>query len=97
MSDFLGCLGVLLFGLAFVTMILIVRDVLPLLSPEDQTTFVIYGAGRGRSASGRAVLDAWNEHVRSFPQSRKRLMVISFFLAGIIAFLTYPLSRTFVK
>ena len=97
MRDFLGYLGVFLFGLAIVTMVLIVREALPLLSPEDQSTFVFYGAGRGRRGSGQAIFDAWNEHTRSFPQSRKRLMVISFVVASIVAFLAYPLWRTFVK
>jgi len=92
-----GYTGVSLFGLAGVTMFLIVREVLPLLSPEDQTTFIIYGARRGRRGSGQAIINAWNEHVRSFPQSKKRFMVISFFVAGILAFLSYPLWRTFVN
>jgi hypothetical protein len=97
MRDFLGYVGVSLFGLAGVTMFLLVREVLPLLSPEDQTTFVIYGAGRGRSGSGQAIFNAWNEHIRAFPQSKKRLMVVSFVVAGSLAFLSYPLWRTFVK
>jgi hypothetical protein len=97
MRDFLGYLGVSLFGLAGVTMFFIVRDVLPLLSSEDQTTFVIYGARRGRPGSGLAIIDAWNEHNRAFPQSKKRLMVVSFVVAGVLAFLSYPLWRTFVK
>lgn len=97
MKDVLGYLGVFLFGLAIVTMVLIVREVLPVLSPEDQSTFVIYGARRGRRGSGLAIFNAWNEHIRSFPQSKKRLMVISFVVASIIAFVSYPLWRTFVK
>jgi len=80
-----------------VTTFLIIREVLPLLSPEDQSTFIIYGAGRGRPGSGQAIINAWNEHVRSFPQSKKRLMVIAFVVAGIVAFLSYPVWRTFVK
>jgi hypothetical protein len=97
MRDFLGYVGVSLFGLAGVTMVLLVREVLPLLSPEDQMTFVIYGARRGRRGAGQAIINAWNEHIRAFPQSKKRLMVISFFVAGILAFFSYPLWRTFVK
>ena len=97
MRNFLGYVGVSLFGFAGVTMFLIVREVLPLLSPEDQMTFVIYGARRGRAGSGQAIINAWNEHVRAFPQSKKRLMVISFGVAGILAFLSYPLWRTFVN
>ena len=97
MRDFLGYLGVFLLGLAITTMLVLVREVLPLLSPEDQMTFVIYGARRGRAGSGQAIINAWNEHVRAFPQSKKRLMVISFGVAGILAFLSYPLWRTFVN
>lgn len=97
MRDFVGYLGVSLFGLAIVTMVLIIREALPLLSPGDQETFVIYLAARGRRGSGQAIIDAWNEHARSFPQSKKRLMVISFAVAGILTFLSYPLWHTFVK
>ena len=97
MRELLGYLGVFLFALEILTMLLIIREVLPLLSPEDQSTFVVYGARRGRPGSGQAIFDAWNEHTRSFPQSKKRLMVISFVVASIIAFLAYPLWRTFVK
>ncbi len=78
-------------------MFLIVREVLPLLSLEDQTTFIFYGAARGRPGSGQAIINAWNEHIRSFPQSAKRLMVISFVVAGSLAFLSDPLWRAFVK
>jgi hypothetical protein len=97
MRDLLGYLGVSLFGLAGVTTFLIVRDVLPLLSPEDQTTFLIYGARRGRQGSGQAIINAWSRHVQAFPQSKKRLMVVSFVVAGSIAFLSYPLWHAFVK
>jgi hypothetical protein len=96
MRDFLGYVGVSLFGLAGVTMFLIVREVLPLLSPEDQSTFVIYGARRGRPGSAQAIVNAWNGHIRAFPQSKKRFIVISFVVAGILAFLSYPLWRSFV-
>jgi hypothetical protein len=97
MRDLLAYVGVSLFGLAGVTMVLIVQEVLPLLSPEDQITLGIYGAPRGRRGSGQAIINAWNEHIRAFPQSKKRFMVISFLVAGIITFLSYPLWHTFMK
>jgi hypothetical protein len=97
MRDFLGYVGVSLFGLAGVTMFLIVREALPLLTPDDQSTFVIYGARRGGRGSGQAIINAWNEHIRAFPQSKKRLMVISFVVAGFLVFLSYPLWHTFAK
>lgn len=97
MRDFVGYLGVSLFGLAIVTMVLIIREALPLLSPEDQETFTIYLAARGRRGSGQAIIDAWKEHAQSFPQSKKRFMVILFAVAGILTFLSYPLWHTLVK
>jgi hypothetical protein len=97
MRDFVGYAGVSLFGLAGVTMFLIVREVFPLLSPEDQIAIAIYEVPRGRRASGRAIINAWNEHASSFPESKKRLMVIAFAVAGIIAFFSYPVMHTFVK
>jgi hypothetical protein len=97
MMDFLGYVGVSLFGLAGLTMFLIVREVFPLLSPEDQITLAIYGAPRGRRGSGQVIINCWNEHVRAFPQSKKRLMVISFVVAGILTLLSFPLWHTFVK
>jgi hypothetical protein len=97
MRDFLGYLGVLLLGLAIVTMVFLVREVLPLLSPEDQTTFVIYGARRGRQGSGQAIMNAWNGHVQAFPHSKKCVMVISFFFAAILAWLSYPVWQSFAK
>lgn len=97
MRDFLVFLGVILFGLAVAMMVLIIREVLPLLSPEDRRSFVLYGTRRGRRVSGQAIIDAWNAHSRSFPHSKKRFMVIWFVLAGIVAFLSYPLWYTFAK
>jgi hypothetical protein len=97
MTDFLPYVGVSLFGLAGMTMVLIVREVFPLLSPEDQVTIAIYGLPRGRRASGQAIINAWNEHASSFPESKKRLMVISFFIAGILAFFSFGLWHTGVK
>jgi hypothetical protein len=58
---------------------------------------VIYGAARGRQGSGQAIINAWDEHVRSFPQSKKRIMVISFAVAGFVSVLSYPLWRAFAK
>jgi hypothetical protein len=78
-------------------MFLIVSEVLPLLSPEDQITFFVYRARRGRSGSGQAIINAWNEHIQAFPQSKKRVMVISFVVGGSLVLLSYPLWRAFVK
>jgi hypothetical protein len=97
MRDLLGYLGTCLFALAILTMVLIFREVLPLLNPEDQLPFAVYGARRVQPGSGRAVIDAWNEHARSFPQSKKRAMVISFVVASIITFIGYPLWHVFMK
>lgn len=97
MKDLLVWLGVSFFGAAAVTLFLVIREALPLLSPEDQITLAL-GAPRGRANSSEAIFNAWNEHAQSFPHSRKRWMVIAFVVAGIVAFLGFfPLSRLLVK
>lgn len=97
MEDFLGYLAASFFGLAILMIVLVFREVLPLLSPEDQTTFVIYGASRTHPSSREAIRNAWNQHVQSFPASKKRFMVFAFLFAGIITFVSYPVWRFFAK
>lgn len=75
-------------------MILIIRETLPLLGPEDQETFVVYGAGRRHPGARRAIVDAWATHAHSFPNSKKRVIAILFVVAGSIAFLSYPIWHT---
>jgi hypothetical protein len=83
-----------LFILAVLTMVLIVRDALPFLNPENQTSLRNYWtdlgfrAWRGRD---RAIGNAWNAHARSFPKSRKRAIFALFFIAGVLSVMGYPL------
>jgi hypothetical protein len=63
-----------LFVLAILTFVTIVREVFPLLNPEDQTSLRNYGTGSGFRAwrsSDRAIGSAWNEHARSQPRLPK--------------------------
>ena len=83
-----------LFILAVLTMILIVRDALPFLNPEDQNSLRNYWADSGFRAwrgRDRAIGNAWKQHVRSFPKSRKRAIFALFAIASALSMMGYPL------
>jgi hypothetical protein len=87
-----------LFVLAILTFVTIVREVFPLLNPEDQTSLRNYGTGsyfRALSSRDRAIGNAWNEHARSFPKSRKRTLFASFLIATALSVMGYPLWLAF--
>jgi hypothetical protein len=83
-----------LFVLAILTFVLVIRETFPLLEPEDKTLLRNYWVGtvgfdtwRKRD---RAIKRAWNEHGRSFPKSRKRLLFAAFLIAAAISVIGYP-------
>jgi len=80
--------------LSFLTMFMIIRDVLPLMSPEDQYWLAPTGL-RALRCRDRAIRNAWKEHVRLFPQSRKRALFASFLIASAISVMGYPLWVVF--
>jgi hypothetical protein len=84
------------FLLAILTMAFVIRDVFPLLSQEDQTSFRNYltefGTWRGRN---RAIRNAWNEHLRSFPNSRKRVLFAFFLIVFALSVMARPLWLAF--
>jgi hypothetical protein len=84
-----------LFVLAILTFVLVIREAFPLLDSEDKTSLRNYSVGtvgfdtwRKRD---RAIKRAWNEHARSFPKSRKRLLFTAFLIAAAISVIGYPL------
>jgi hypothetical protein len=85
--------------LSFLTIVVIIRDVLPAMSPEDQNVLRNYWIAptgfRTLRHRDRAIRNAWNEHVRLFPQSRKRVLFASFLIASLISAMGYPLWPTF--
>jgi hypothetical protein len=84
-----------LFVLAILTFVLVIRDVFHLLDSEDQTSLRNYGTGEAGFVAwrkrDRAIGRAWNEHARSFPKSRKRLLFAAFLIATAISVIGYPL------
>jgi len=98
METFFAALSISLFVLANLTFVTIVREVFPSLNPEDQNALRNYGTGRGFRAwrsSDRAIRNAWNEHARSFPKSRKRTLFASFLIATALSVMGYPLWLAF--
>jgi hypothetical protein len=85
--------------LSFLTIFMIVRDVLPLMSPQEQSLLRSYWIApvgfRALRNRDRAIRNAWSEHVRSFPRSRKRVLFASFLIASVISVMGYPLWIAF--
>jgi hypothetical protein len=85
--------------LSFVTIVLIIREVLPSMSLEDQDLLRNYWMAqtgfRTLRHRDRAIRNAWSEHVRLFPRSRKRMIFASFLIASVISAMGYPLWSTF--
>lgn len=85
--------------LSFLTIFLIIREILPTMSPEEQNVLRNYWMAptgfRTLRHRDRAIRDAWNAHVRLFPESRKRMIFASFLIASVISAMGYPLWLTF--
>jgi len=94
MQALFDTIGLSLFTLAILTFVIIVRDVFSILNTQDQTS--LRGSGtesglRARRKYDRAIGDAWNEHVRSFPKSRKRVLFAVLLIAAALSVMGYPL------
>ena len=85
--------------LTVLTFVWIVRDVFLLLNSEDQASLRSYGAGGGGFGTwrkrDRAIKQAWTEHSRSFPRSRKRVLFAFLLIASLLSVMGYPLWLTF--
>lgn len=87
---------VVLFVAVVLTMARITRDVLPHLNEEDQFYLRSWrissqGTLRARLSFGRGIRNAWNEHVRLFPKSRKRVLLACLLIAASLSITAYPL------
>jgi hypothetical protein len=91
MEDFFGVISLVLFSLAVGTMVTIVREARPHLSPEDRDSFRKWMQTGFATAMNRGLNSAWNEHSRSFPGSRKRKLFVAFLIAAAISIMFYPL------
>jgi hypothetical protein len=97
METLFGFVSLALFALAILTFGSLVRDTFPFLTSEDQNlirTFWSWAGPHGLRAFRRrdgAIGHAWNEHVRRFPNSRKRLFFAVFVVAFGLSVMGYPL------
>jgi hypothetical protein len=90
-----------LFALAILTFISVIRDAFPFLDSEDQISLRSYftwapGFNTWRTRD-RTIKRAWNEHLRRFPKSRKRLLFAVFLVAASISLMGYPLWYAFAS
>jgi hypothetical protein len=97
METLFNSIGLALFVLAILTFGLVVRDTFPFLTSEDQNLVRTYWSWPGpqgfralRRRDG-VIRHAWNEHVRRFPSSRKRLFFSAFLVAAALSVVGYPL------
>lgn len=99
METLLLAMSVTLFLLANLTMVLLVRDVFAFLGPEDQSSLRNYWTVSGWISvwrkRDRAIRNAWNEHVKQFPKSRKRILFGVLLCAAILSMMSYPLWLAF--
>jgi hypothetical protein len=99
MEGLFAAISVTLFFLTVLTFVWIVRDVFLLLNSEDQASLRSYGAGSGGFGTwrkrDRAIKQAWTEHTRSFPRSRKRVLFAFLLIASFLSVMGYPLWLTF--
>ena len=87
-----------LFCAGIMTFVLAVREVFPFLNPDDQSSIREYlSAGDFRSwrRRDRAIKNAWNEHARLFPKSRKRVVFALLLIGAALSVLGYPLWYAF--
>lgn len=86
-------------GLAFatlMTMAAIVRDVLPVLNDDEQMYVRDWQRSWGALRFDRVIRGAWDKHVRLFPNSRKRILLVLLLLATGLSVTTYPLWTNLV-
>lgn len=98
METLFAVIGASFLILAILTMFAIVRDVFPLLTPEDQASLREHWVGasiRIWRDRDRAIGRAWDEHVRSLGGSRKRTLFALLLIAGILFMMSYPIWIAF--
>lgn len=79
-----------LFAAVIVTMVRIVRDVFPHLDERDRVSFsgLVHFSTVNISS---ALTNAWKEHIRLFPKSRKRLIFAFLLIVAFLSVMGYPL------
>ncbi len=81
--------GLLVAVIALMTKI--VKEVLPVLSEEDQESLRGF-SGNGRlHGVNRALRNAWDIHVAKYPQSHKRAAAIFLFVVSVLSVMLLPI------
>jgi hypothetical protein len=84
--------AVFIISCAILTIVRIVRDVLPYLEEEDQTCLRgWFGSLGGFNNRSGALRRAWSEHINRFPRSRKRIAFAILLIATVLAVVGYAL------
>lgn len=78
---------------AFTIMALIIRDVRPYLSEEEQINFRSWFKSWGTGRFDRALRDAWNLHAQRFPNSQKRVLLACVFTTAVLSILSFPIWK----
>lgn len=75
---------------AIATFIAIVRQVFELLDEVDRASFRAWFRFSSVTSINRAIVNAWRQHLQSFPKSRKRILFASLLVAAAVSLMGYP-------
>ena len=99
METLFVAVGLCFLFFAILTIVMVIRDVFPLLNQEDQAAFRDWTwmgtALRTWRRRDRAIGKAWDEHLRLFPKSRKRVLFAALLIAAVLSIIGYPLWFAF--
>jgi hypothetical protein len=90
-EDLFGAISLCLFLFAIGTMVMIVREARPYLNPQDRDSLRRWTQTGFATAINRTLTNAWGQHARSFPNSRKRTLFAAFLIAAALSVMFYPL------
>jgi len=91
MEDMFIALSCALFAAVCATMFRIVHDVFPNLSEQDRDWFRNWIRWNNSFGGGSAIRRAWDEHIRLFPNSRKRTLFAALLVAFALSVVAQPL------
>jgi hypothetical protein len=90
MEFLFNAIGLFLFLLAALTLLVIFRDSFAALNLDDKETFRGW-MGRKMAVRVHAINSVWNEHRRSYPDSRKRVMFVFLLVGSVMIVAGYQL------
>ncbi len=91
MEVLFNAVSLALIAAAITTFVRIVRDVFEHLDKKDRASLSEWARLSSVVNINRALDNAWREHLRLFPRSRKRLLFVALLLTACVSLLGYPL------